>query len=79
MHCVERRWRTRFGSWVRGYQGGVAQLAIDLAVTDHAIYDWISARRAPHPSRAIAMAHLSGGAVSLEDVYGHRREVATNP
>jgi len=70
---VDRRWQTRFGSWVRGYT--VHRLAGDLRLTDKSVYDWVSGRFVPHPSHAIGIVQLAGGAISLEDVYRHRAEV----
>lgn len=78
MRRVGRRWTTTFGSWVQGY--GVQRLASDLShvgpsITQNAIYNWIAGFRTPHPSRAVAITQISGGHVSLDDVYRHRSEV----
>lgn len=73
-----RRWRTRFGSWVRAYT--VPRLTRDLVdlgqpITQKAVYEWLAGRVAPHPDRAMAITRISGGRVSLQDVYRHREEV----
>ena len=73
MRPIERRWTTRFGSWLHGY--GVSRLSADLGVRSTSVYDWMSGRTAPDPSRAMFITQLSHGTLSLEDVYKHRREI----
>jgi hypothetical protein len=71
-------WNSRFGSWVRSYP--VSRLIVDLeviglAVTRPAVYQWISGRTTPQLRRAHAMVQLSGGSISLDDVYAHRSQI----
>ena len=78
MHREPRRWRTQFGSWVRAYT--VPRLTRELQdlgqpVTPNAVYGWLAGRIAPAPARALAIARISEGRVSLVDVYRHREEV----
>jgi hypothetical protein len=78
MHREPRRWRTHFGSWVRAYT--VPRLTRELQglghpVTPHAVYGWLSGRIAPHPDRALAITRLSGGRLSVADIYRHREAV----
>ena len=78
MHREPRRWRTYFGSWVRAYT--VPRLTRELQtlghpVTPNAVYEWLAGRVAPHPDRALAIARLSSGQVSLQDIYQHREDV----
>jgi DNA-binding transcriptional regulator YdaS (Cro superfamily) len=71
---MQPRWRTRFGSWVSAYT--VTRLASELSITKPSVYDWLSARCVPDPSHALKITQISAGAVSLEDVYAHRAQVA---
>jgi len=72
------RWRTKFGRWVAEY--GVREIVdglsddADLRVTKHAVYEWLRGH-APRPARAAALVRLSGGRISLEDIYRHVRLV----
>lgn len=72
------RWRTRFGRWVS--QMTVSAIVDELnrspdtAVTPQAVYDWLNGR-APRPERARALVQLSGGEISLDDIYSHRAQV----
>lgn len=47
----------------------------DLAVRAGEIYSWVCGTTRPRPERAIALARMSGGRISLDDVYGHSTEV----
>lgn len=73
------RWKTGFGSWVSDY--GVSRLIRDLdavgePVTNKAVYMWVAGSTLPRPRTAVRLVQLSGGAVSLEDIYRHRALVA---
>lgn len=79
MRREPRRWRTRFGSWVRGY--GVHRLAQGLRdagqpVTETAIYNWLGGRHVPRADSAIAIVSLSRGRVQVADVLRHRALLA---
>ena len=79
MHRDARRWSTPFGKWVSAYT--VRRLIADLGergvgVTLHAPYDWLSGRTRPRPSRAVAIADLSGGRITLDEIYRQRAEIA---
>ena len=74
------RWRTPFGRWVQTV--GVSQLTHQLCsagqpVTQKAVYNWLAGERVPRPDRATAMARISEGDITLEDVYQHRSLVRT--
>ena len=72
------RRETQFGRWVVefGIPRIVAELRKDpdLRITEHAVYDWLSGRRAPRPSRAAALVRISRGRLSLETIYRHPYE-----
>src|SRR5947208_2597589 len=74
------RWRTRFGSWVRDYS--IARLLRDLeavegfAITRSAVQEWLAGRSSPALRRAHALVRLSAGALTMDDVYAHRDELA---
>jgi hypothetical protein len=66
------RWLSPMGSWV--LQNGVYQVAEQLAqaghpVTGKAIYNWIAGESLPRPRLAARLCHLSGGELTLRDVY----------
>jgi len=78
---TNRRWKTRFGSWVKGY--GARQLARDIGVAVHGmplattcVYQWVSGYHTPRPEHAQAIVRLSGGRVRLEDVFGVKAVLA---
>lgn len=73
------RWRTHFGQWVADVTPGAicAQLrAAGTPVTPGAVYKWVAAERVPRPDVALQLVEISGGAISLADVYVQRAEVA---
>jgi len=72
--AIDRRWGTRFGSWLRDY--GVPRLCTDLSITKNSVYDWVRGSTSPDPRNAIRITQLSKGRVSLEDVYRHRAELS---
>ena len=75
---VPWRWETEFGRWVGdvGVPRIVSALARDpdLRVTSDAVYMWLRGV-APRPARAEALVRLSRGRLTLDDIYGHAREV----
>lgn len=76
----QARWKTRFGSWVSrtSVPKIVAELGRDpdLAVTPKGVYSWLAGRNRPSPRRAEALEAMSRGEISLQDIYGHQREMA---
>lgn len=72
------RWSTTFGQWVK--EVGVMEIVStlrpdpDLRVTDKSVYSWV-AGHPPRPARAQALVDMSNGSLTLEDVYGHGREL----
>ncbi len=75
MRPIARSWRTPLGSFVEEY--GIARLTADLAaagqpVTRTAVYNWLAGTHLPRPERALAISELSGGRVSVADVYRQR-------
>ena len=78
------RWRTRFGTWVKGY--GPNRLARDVGrglygqpLTPEAIYQWVSGTNAPRPQHALRIVQLARGRVSFEDIYGQRTAATPRP
>lgn len=73
-----RRWRTRFGKWISNMTVSaiVAELnrSPDTACTPQTVYAWLNGR-APRPERARALVQLSGGEISLDDIYSQRDQV----
>ncbi len=73
------RWSTRFGRVVA--EIGVPEIAKALAsdpalkVPKRAVYSWLEGHE-PRPDRARALVRISGGKLSLETIYGHKRELA---
>ena len=69
--------------WIRSY--GVARLVRGLeriegfAITRPAVYQWLSGRSAPQARRAYALARLSRGALTLEDVFASAGERKPSP
>jgi hypothetical protein len=79
MRRDQRRWRTRFGSWVG--RVGVPVLTEKLRsagqpVTSKAVYNWLAGDHAPRPACADAIVAISRGRVGLADVYRHRAVIA---
>ncbi len=75
MRPIARRWRTPLGSFISEY--GVSRLTRDLAaagqpVTRCAIYHWIGGTHVPRLERAVAIARLSQGRLTLGDIYRQR-------
>jgi len=72
------RWETKFGRWIgeTGVPRIVAALGRDpdLRVTNNAVYNWLRGH-APRPDRARALVELSGGSLTLDDIYNHSRQV----
>lgn len=76
--ACDYRWETEFGRWVAefGVRRILAELRRDpeLRVTERTVYDWLSGRRIPRPSRASALVQISHGRISLETIYRHPYE-----
>lgn len=69
------RWRTPLGRLVSDI--GVQNLTRALAaeghpVTQKAVYHWLAGHHAPRIHHAAAIARVSSGRVSIEDVYSQR-------
>jgi hypothetical protein len=66
------RWLSPMGSWVM--QNGVFRVAEGLAAAGHpvtggAVYHWIAGQSLPRPRVAARLCHLSGGELTLRDIY----------
>ena len=75
---AERRWSTRFGSFIDFYsvKGLLAALkARGLPLDKFTLYGWLSGDRDPRPNHALALVEISRGSLSLDDVYSHRRSL----
>jgi hypothetical protein len=77
---VKRRvyWSTKFGRWVE--RQSVARVArglegVGFIVTRGAVYEWLRGASRPRPDHADALVRVSGGAITLRDVYDHRAKV----
>ena len=72
------RWQTNFGQWVGevGVPAIVSELETDpdLRVSAKAVYSWLRGCE-PRPDRARALVNLSGGAITLNMIYCHRRDL----
>src|SRR5206468_830590 len=78
----DRRWHTRFGSWVQAYT--VARLVRDMAAvgcmtTRPSIYQWVAGATSPRPPNALALERLSAGALTLHDIYEQRSRMGDTP
>lgn len=73
------RWRTTFGKWVSRMT--VARIVEELStdsrnsITPGTVYEWVAGHQ-PRPDRALALVRISGGELSLDDIYRHRTELA---
>ena len=63
-------WGSPFAAWLRRY--GVSRVARELHMTPHGVYRWVYGRTAPRPEAARAIERISGGAVTIREVYAHR-------
>jgi hypothetical protein len=75
---VRKRWESKFGRFIRSY--GVEPLALELDVTSPAIYHWIRGASIPRPAYAEVIQRLArdrGFMLTMDDIYGHRRNVRT--
>lgn len=75
----ERYWKTTFGNWVSTY--GVPALVRDLGEKGEPIhvttvYRWLSGSVYVRPSIALKIVELSHTALTLQDIYHHRKELA---
>lgn len=79
MQRERRRWQTPFGRFVarRGVSWIVQELeAAGHGVTSFAVYHWVAGVSAPRPPFARTLVRSSRGALSLNDIYGHREQLA---
>ena len=74
-----RRWQTPFGRYIarRGVPWVVGRLEAEgFGVTPKAVYSWLAGSKSPRPCLARAITRVSGGSLTLNDIYGHRDQVA---
>lgn len=79
MQRERRRWQTPLGRFVarRGVSWIVQELeAAGPRVTPFAVYHWVAGVSAPRPTFARTLVRISRGALSLNDIYGHREQLA---
>jgi len=67
---------TKFEQWVKQY--GVSNLVDamrkrgqDYAVTYSAIYQWCRGEHEPRPKKIRALAEISEGAITVQDIHDH--------
>lgn len=67
---------TKFEKWVKDY--GVGQLVVamrergaDYAVTYSAVYQWLRGEHEPRPRKMRALAAVSDGAITVQDIHDH--------
>lgn len=67
---------TKFSEWVK--QFGVMNLVDemrkrgpDFAVTYSAVYQWCRGEHEPRPKKMRAMAEISAGTISVQDIHDH--------
>lgn len=68
------RWQTHFGEWVTEF--GVTRVAEELAqrqipIHVDTVYKWVAGVHRPRVEVALRLVEISGGQVSLSDVYMH--------
>jgi len=73
--ATDSRWDTKLGKWVAKYT--VPKLIEEyrsrgFSVTASAVYLWIRGTTVPRPDKATVIVELSGGELSLADVYSHK-------
>ncbi len=77
MAGLRPRWTNhRFGRWIarQGVQNVVLSLqaAGCVGVSRHAVYKWVSGRRAPSTDHLEALIRVSGGALRYSDIFAAR-------
>lgn len=73
------RWQTHLGQWVADLTPSRVALELrgaGLPVTESAVYKWVAGQHAPRPDIALRIVEISGGRLSVADVYLQRAEVA---
>ena len=76
---TESKGDSKFERFVRSY--GVDALALQLGIQPSSIYHWLRGSTHPRPDNAIEIqriANRSGVVLSLEQIYGHVREVRSS-
>ena len=78
MRPDEFRWRTPLGQWIRDHR--VSTLVQELqarriSASVRAVQHWTAGRTFPRPDAVEAIVELSGGTLSPNDFYEHRRQV----
>jgi hypothetical protein len=73
------RWDTDFGRWIDEFGGVSAVVAAlgrdpELSVSQNTVYEWLRGH-APHPTRAYALVEISGGRLTLDDIYSQPRQI----
>lgn len=69
---VAPRWNHPIARFARSY--GISNLSRELRAAGHsvspsAIYKWIAGRHPPEPKHAVEVVRISGGQVSMDDIY----------
>lgn len=73
---ISKRWKSKFARFVSAY--GVERLARGLDVHPSAIYHWVRGMSRPKPELAAIIQRLArerGIKLSLDEIYGHARDV----
>lgn len=72
---------TKFEQWVK--QFGVIALCdamrkrgLDYAITYSAVYQWLRGDHEPRPKKIRALAEISAGAISVQDIHDHFHQKA---
>lgn len=68
-----RFWGTTFGRFVGDYSA--RRLAAELDTTAKSVFNWVEGVSGPRPPTAEAIARLSRGAVTVDDIRAHRSEI----
>lgn len=76
------RWGTPFGRFVSEFKAHRLARAIsaqlNYEIHDTTIYHWVAGRHLPRPDHMNAIVTLSGGRVTVEDVYSHHRAMTSS-
>jgi hypothetical protein len=62
-------WAKQFG--VQNIVDAMRAKGVDYAVTYSAVYQWIRGEHEPRPKKIRALAEISGGAISVQDIHDH--------
>ena len=76
---VRDRWKSKFARFVTTY--GSARMAKHLEIHPTAIYQWIRGSTRPKPEHATTIQSLArerGIRLTLDEIYGHARDLRAN-